>query len=205
MLSTIMKKWYILLLCGIICSATLMIEKYYTTNFITKSGDYLFGYSLKIDDAQNNNPLRYSSYVKDPLNRKIFLDKSTRLFDYTKFDIQWNNKTFNQKCAWLDLHVKVHEYGNGYYSLLFILNSNDPKDEEYVEKNGKRYIDEYFLYINSIRPEDILQKSDYTEIKPVIHQISKASVLIKYGIIGFFLGIMVVMTALFGIKIVRRL
>lgn len=196
----VFKKWWLILLTGIIISAGLVYEKAVATNYVIKSGDVWFTKIISIENFQllthydEVEKFKYPSYMKNYRSINTFINDTEVAFDYEKFCLNWDKKSKLQKFKWVQDHFIINDFGGGIYELCFVLGNNEPKELDYVLQNGSRYLEKYYSFSktdlakldNDIRFKEI---SDF-KVLPQEEKKDKYDVIKKYAIIGFILGIL---------------
>ena len=87
---TILKKWWLIFLTGLIISAGLACEKAIATNYVIKTGDVWFTKTISMENFQllscydDNEKFKYPSYMKNFKTINTFIDDTEEEFDYKK-------------------------------------------------------------------------------------------------------------------------
>lgn len=191
-LTILWKKLPVLVITGIIVSCLFMGFKYFnkTTYTLAPSDDILIGKTLRLTNYTDPyDALQYNKYLKSPSFLGSFIEETEEKFDYSKLAPGWGTKTNLQKISWVDKHIIVSYYGAGRIEIQLSIKQNDPMDLEYVTSQGEHYLDTFIDYANrkdSFGAYRIIASIDLIPEKNVI---SNNKVIIKYGIIGFILGV----------------
>ena len=113
---------------------------------------------------------------------------SKNKIDYNKLVIGWEIKSDLQKEDWLQKHFKVFYFGNGKLEIQLRIMHSEPKDIKYIKENGNYILDNLTDYINKLDSNNsfIIEQSFVS--MPQELTIPRNRILLKYGIIGFFLG-----------------
>ncbi len=187
-----------IILTGIMVSAGLIYEKHIGPNYVIRSGDVFIVRNVQIQNYNrmiiSGSKFVFNKYMNTYPMVEKFWQGTAQKYDYTKFDSGWNQKTKLDKLKWLQTRLIINDYGDGFFSIVFNLKSSDPKNIVYVEKNGANYIDEYARFadkeLKNLNGETGIKVLESSNIFPEERQISKQDVLLKYGIIGFVLGVL---------------
>lgn len=186
------KRFSLILIIGIIVSCLFMGVKYFSKSSYTlaPSDDILIGKTLRIDDYKDRyDELHYDRYLQSPSFLKSFVDATKDRYNYNKIAPGWNKKTISQKIEWLNKHIIVSYYGAGRMEIQLSIKRSDPVDLAYIEENGSQYIDSFIDFANLSDPfgdYTVVSSIDYIPQEQVI---SSNKVIIKYGAIGFVLGV----------------
>lgn len=212
-LNCIKKRWYIILICAVLCSGGLVVEKTYFSPVLPQTDTMHFMKIVKFADEakvySERNDLKVVTII--PVihmwgNEDKFLKLSQNEFDYEKFCKGWNKKKTAEKLQWLNQHVTTNYMGAGIYEFVFAFSAHDAKDSDYIIENGERYLAAYVEYAKDVS-SIIIDSSNAQEIDKFSlyepkNNVNKTDIIIKYAIIGAFLGILVgiVLVASFPLK-----
>lgn len=196
------KIWFVLL-CGVIISTALVIEKNYFSSYVVQSGDVLYTRIVKlINTSEDDNKLeqdffRYGKLMNTYPVIDEFQNKYNSKYSFRDFSLNWDKLKKEEKYKWQQKHIIINEAGAGVFEICLWLKSSDPKNLKYVEENGESFLDDYIQYSNCIL-ENLELKLHIKEFNrfamlPEEIKIDKNTILLKYAILGFLLG------SLFGI------
>ena len=83
----------------------------------------------------------------------------------------------------------------------FFIDENEAKDVDYLKKNASAFMKAYVAQsektIKSIQPKEKIRIIDETIVLPETKALPKEQILMKYGIIGFILGVLLSTMAFF--------
>lgn len=188
----IIKKWWIIVLLGIICAAALMFEKNNVSEFSIKSGDIYISQSFSVsNNLGTENAFRYDKYLNANIFIGKFLPSVEQKFDFDKFDKGWNKLSDSEKCDWIRKHILLVYFGEGQYEVTFVLKSTDAKDGEYAEANLNNFMAYYIDYIESQNGNHKITVTNSISAYPKTIPLSHKNIIFKYGIIGFILGCLI--------------
>lgn len=194
----LLKKWYIILICALLCAGGLYIEKNQVTNVIPQSGDMTYIRVVKFESV----PIFAENQTSKEINLTNLMcawsnlvDLETQLvnnFDMTKLNANWEKNSDSQNLKWLGEHFRVQNMGPGLYELIIQFNKKDGKNSQYIKENHALLMDLYQSYFtNTTQMVAVNTKVDtLKEIEKVDEEnvISKENVAKKYAVIGFILG-----------------
>lgn len=206
---TFIEKISIILFVGILCSMALVFEKNRSSDFMVESGDFCITCLTKITDSDDMNPnfeFNYGKIIETNTNMNDFLEvtESNNKFDYNKIYGNWRTISGIKKAKWLRDHFKTFTAHNGgAWEFSFLVKENEPKDVAYLNKNAsefmRTFIDQSEKTIKLVRPNAKIEILKETIISPENKVLPKKRILIKYGIIGFVLGV-IIATMVFFVK-----
>lgn len=191
-LTILMKKLLVLIITGVIVSCLFMGFKYFnkTTYTLAPSDDILIGKTLKLTDYRDSyDVLQYNKYLKSPSFLGSFIEETEEKFDYNKLAPGWNKKTNLQKVSWIDKHIIVSYYGAGRIEIQLSIKQSEPMDLNYVSSHGEHFLDSFIYFADkkdALGPYTVITSVDLIPEKNIT---SNNKVVIKYGIIGFVLGV----------------
>lgn len=197
----ILKKWYIILFCAIICAAGLYLEKSVVNPPIVQSGDMTYIRVVKFNTVpvftagQNSNEIAMDDLMKAWPNLSDLIMQLDQSYEMEKVDKQWKTLSQTKKFDWVNNHFRTDNIGPGMYELILQFPKKDPKDPQYLAKNINRLLDDYESYFQKTSSL-VTNDTNLTTVKefqlnddqdaPTQTQVEK-----KYAIIGFILGALV--------------
>ena len=197
----VMKKWYVILLCAILCAGGLYYEKSRVHMVIPQTGSMTYIRVVQFDtvpvftSGQTSNEIN----MMNPTNSWSYLsDLESQLeaqFSMNKLNSKWEKLPDSQKISWVSGHFRVQYLAPGLYELIVQFQKNDVKDAEYIAENSARMLDVYERYFVAISGEVTgntgisrvreMEKIDEPEV------VTRESIEKKYAVIGFVLGALV--------------
>lgn len=191
------RKWIYILLSGILFAVLFMGFKYYTKDSYTiaPNGDVLITQTIKIDNYKDkNDALKYDKYFTSNTYLYGFYENTKEKYDYNMIAPGWTNKTESQQMEWMKKHILVNYYGAGRIEISLDIKRSEAMNLDYLKDNGKNYVADFIDYLNT---KDSL--GEYQIINSVVSipnslSVSSRGVVIKYGIIGFVLGAITMIT-----------
>lgn len=188
----IKRKWIIIILTGVLFSVLFMGFKYSTKDSYTlaPNGDVYIAEVIKINNyPDQNDTLKYDKYFASTTYLYSFYKSSKDTYDYEKLSPGWKNKTDSQKLEWMNKHLIVKYFGAGRVEISLDIKKSDAMDLAYLNNHGKEYVDSFVSFLNSKDTLGEYQVVDTIESIPENLTINNKNVIVKYGIIGFVLGI----------------
>ena len=191
-LALLKKKWIVLLAAGILCAGIFVGYKYMmrSTYTLAYDGDVMIGKTLIIDDfTDRRDALRFDNYYRADSFLYPFLEATKNTYDYGKFDRGWEGESKGKQVEWLRNHIKIKYFGAGRMEVFFTIGAKEAMDLEYVEENGTRFLQDYLNFVMSKDSLGAYEVKNEVVSLPKETLISSRGVLVKYGVIGFVLGV----------------
>lgn len=185
----IRNKWKFIVIIGIVFAFIFIISRNIEGKFVIQSGDVVITRIISCKNKNDNfDYLNYDKYIMSTTNIMNFYKYSKNKIDYNKLLIGWEIKSDLQKEDWLRKHFKVFYFGNGKLEIQLRIMHSEPKDIKYIKENGNYILDNLTDYINKLDSNNsfIIEQSFVS--MPQELTIPRNRILLKYGIIGFFLG-----------------
>lgn len=197
----IIGKWYIILICAILCAGGLYFEKSQVHTIVPQTGDMTYIRVVKF----NTVPVFTVNQTSTEINMTHLMqawsnltDLDTQIeanFDMNKMNAEWGKTADSQKMKWLGEHFRVQNMGPGLYELIIQFSKKDAKDSQYIKDNSAGLMDMYEAYFsksaalvtNDTSLKTVKEIQNINEDKVV----SKENIEKKYAIIGFILGALV--------------
>lgn len=203
---TFIKKIGIIFIVGMLCAMALMFEKNRSSDFMVETGSYCITCLTRISDSDDMNPnfeFDYGRIISTNCNISDFLDitEYNNKFDYNKIYGNWRTLAGLNKIDWLRDHFKTYNAHGGSWEFSFLVKENEPKNVTYLNENVSEFMHTFIRQsektIKLVRPNARIDILKETIIQPENIVLSKKKVLIKYGIIGFVLGVIIASTIFF--------
>lgn len=200
-LRVLIKKWYVIVICAILCSGGLYYEKSKVVPIIPQTGDIKYIRIVKFHEVpletlkDTSVEIKMDALVKAWPNLSMLTRGIDDRLDMQKLNPKWKNMTQSQKFYWVEEHFRSNWVGPGMYELIFEMKKEEVKDAEYIKKNHEKLIGEYEDYFRKSAGM-VTNDTNLTTVKnfelieeagmPTAQQIEK-----KYAAIGFVLGALV--------------
>ncbi|MCI6100602.1 MAG: hypothetical protein MR698_08215 [Selenomonas sp.] len=191
------RRWWVILLCAILVSGALMVEKAFFGEYVTKSGLYYEEQSVIIQYPAGEEGIAAAGssggakYLASFSMLNEFLQQTEERYDYAKFDASWTAMTRVQKLLWLQKHLTVTSEG-GYAVFAFGLLDDISKDPAYLAEQGKPFLTDYVQltqrHLEAAGLHPAYHPDGEIEVLPESVQVSNKRVIAKYGIVGIVLG-----------------
>ncbi len=191
-LAVIRKRWILIVTAGFLSACLFMGYKYLMrdTYTVAYDGDVWIGKTIKIESYKDRHDiLKYDAHYKSGAFLCSFLEATEARYQYEKFARKWDQKSQQQKIKWLSQHLRLNYFGAGRLEFVFAFKGTEPVDVAYVEECGVDYLQDFLSFVDQ---KDSL--GDYIVLGeattfPKETVIEPSGVLLKYGGIGFALGI----------------
>ncbi len=206
MIKYILKKWYIVLLCAIVGTGALYVEKSKVAPSVAVNGNLLYTRVVKVE------PVPYATFgdTAQELNLANLLVSWRGIntlsadfeknIDIDKLCVGWGNLNLTDRINWVSRHVQFLHVGPGLYELELQLAATDAKDTAYVKENSAKIMDSYVETVNktaaSVVGNSKLQVVDDFKIEDTRQEVTQAGLQKKYLIVGFVLGALAGMAVL---------
>ncbi|WP_270441279.1 hypothetical protein [Acidaminococcus provencensis] len=201
-----LSKWYVVLICALITSGLLYVEKSKVNPSVQQTGDIIFTRTVKFNkvptftEGQTTTEINLSKIMKMASSQEYMIKMLEDNFRTSKLDKSLDKMSNLNKLIWVDKHFYVEKVGPGVYELVMKYSRNDPKDAEYIIDNSTALIETYEKAFQE-SAKMLTPDTSFAEIKKydIIENIStntESNINKKYAIVGFVLG------ALIGIVIV---
>lgn len=198
---SIIKKWYVILICAIVCAGGLCFEKSQIHTVVPQTGDMTYIRVVRFNTVpvftanQTSTEIDLTHLMRAWSNLTELDSQIEENFDVSKMNANWNTVSDSQKVKWLGEHFRVQNMGPGLYELIIQFTKQDAKDSQYIKENSIALMD---LYENYFSKTSTLVTKDTSlntvkEIQNINEDkvVSKENIEKKYAIIGFILGALV--------------
>lgn len=208
-LQTIIKKWYVILICAVVCAGGMYFEKGRANTIVPQTGDMTYIRVVKFNIVpsitinQTSEEIDLTNLMKAWSNQINLESQLESAYDMDKMNPKWDTTAESQKMDWLGTHFRIQNMGPGLYELIIQFSKQDAKDSKYIKDNNQSLMDTYethFIKTAGMVTDDTkvitikeVQRLDEANVVPV------ATIQKKYAIIGLVLG------TLLGIVIVMIL
>ncbi len=202
----IIRKWYVILICALLCAGGLYFEKSQVNTVVVPSADMTYIRVVRFD----NVPVFTANQTSQEIGMDKLMSMSSSLaefesqlegnFEMKKMNSNWKKLADSAKLKWVEKHFSVKHVGPGIYELIIRFSKADDSDMQYVKTNHESMMNAYeahFLKTAALVTSDtsISQVKTFESIDAV-KATSREGIEKKYAVIGFVLG------ALIGIIVV---
>ena len=191
------RKKIIIVLCAVLCAAALAFEKYYFGEFVVRTGTYYTTAVVHVDHLkENDNSLKAERLLRTTENLYSFIEKNEKNgpISFNRLDANWDKLDKNGKITWLQKYISIYNFGYDTYEILIKLDSFVPKDADYLKANSNKLLHEFIAcsdeFIQKIEPSASIRVIKTDAVYPEVVTISKKQTVLKYGMIGFVLGLL---------------
>lgn len=198
---SIVKKWYVILICAIVCASGLYFEKSQVHTVVPQTGDMTYIRVVRFDTVpvftanQTSTEINMTNLMKAWSNLTELDSQIEENFDMSKMNANWDTVSDSQKVKWVGEHFLVQNMGPGLYELIIQFTKQDAKDSQYIKENSialMNLYENYFLKTSTLVTKDT-RLSTVKEIQNINEDkvVSKENIEKKYAVIGFILGALV--------------
>ena len=199
--NAVLKKLGFIMLCGLVCAGLLVLEKAYFTKFSIQAGGPVTGeYIVSVADPKDRTTpkkqLNYPAVMHSDANLADFIKslETENRFAFAKLHPNWNRLTDIQKRQWLRQHVRIYNYQGNNFRILLSLNQKEVYDLAFLQKYSGLFMDTFMQQTNrtvkKIKPGVAIKVVKQNFAFPNELPLDRNDILVKYGIIGFVLGIL---------------
>lgn len=191
-----LKKCLLVLLCSIFGCAALVFEKNKTTDYVVKTDNAYVADIVQFSHGNRNTQedlFNYKGLFLTTYNLDQFAESNN--IDFTQMNADWGKMTKEQKIKWLSKIIKINFFNDGVCEICVDLSKNTPKNIEYLKENSNIILEAFentsLRTLQTIKPESQIKVINHMEMLPEKVVLPKNKILIKYGVIGFILGMVV--------------
>lgn len=200
-LKYITSKWYVVLICAILGSGVLYVEKSQVAPSVAMTGDQLYTRLARFEPlpiATIGNGAEEIDLTDMLASKRVlnaFINDTGAQLDFEKLCTGWHNLSLLEKTTWIGKHISVTRVGVGVYEMEIQFVATDARDAAYVEENsglmmdilGQTVEDETAAQTGNAKLVTVEEKN-FVDMKEAV---SQGSLQKKYAIIGFILGALV--------------
>lgn len=194
----VVKRWYVILLCAILCAGGLYYEKSKVYTVIPQTGDMTYIRVVQYEPVPGltGNPDDKEIDITKGLNSWAYLaDLETQMeadFEMNKLSAGWSKLSDSQKLKWLAGHFRIKSLAPGIYELTVQFAKKDVKNAEYIKANSKQLVDVYEDYVTTvssqIAPDAKVKVVKEMQAVDQYEMVKQEAVEKKYAVIGAVLG-----------------
>ena len=194
----VISKWYVVLICAILGSGALYVEKSQVAPAVAISGDQLYTRLARFEPmpvvviGNETKELDLKEMMGSKRMQKACIDNIGAQLDFEKICAGWNKLNLQEQLKWYEKHITIKSIGAGMYELEVHSAAADAKDASYVRDNSDLLMD---IVAQTVESETAAQtgnaklvtveEKNFVDLKNAVPQ---NSVQRKYAIIGFILG-----------------
>lgn len=190
----IIRKWYVIMICAVLCAGGVYLEKEMMHPGIPASGDMTYIRVVQFEDvpmmAEQEIVVDKGLYAWPNLSK--LKDQLESSFNMSKLNSDWGVMKTSKQFSWEGEHFGATKIGPGTYELKVSFSKIDRKDEAYIRDNSDKLLDIYESYFQKVAAVNIpnveLKTIDYYSLIENDFNSSREGIGKKYAIIGFVLG-----------------
>ena len=210
-LNDLKRKWWQIALVGILCAIVIIVSRTILVKPTMVHGPINASVIFTVDNKNSNGIVKDDLHLKGMLQSQGFitgfLNQSSKEIDWSKINSNWNSMDSVNQLKWYQQHIFVNTEDPKIYELYIMFNLNDVQNPDYTKAHLDELINQYISYANSkvqaINPNYSVRLVDKQIIEGDAKFQNEGFLPVKYGIIGFVLGGMV-MTLLISVTAVRK-
>lgn len=210
-LNDLKRKWWQIALVGIICAAIIIVSRTVLVKPTMVHGPINASIIFTVDNKMPNAMVKDDLHLRGMLQSQGFItgfvNQSSKEIDWSKINANWNTMDPVNQFKWYQQHIFVNTDDPKIYELYIMFNPNDVQDPDYTKAHLDMLVDQYINYANSmvqaINPNYSIRLVDKQIIEGNAQFQNEGFLPVKYGIIGFVLGSMV-MTLFVSVTAVRK-
>ena len=190
------KFFFLVVIFAIFCGISGAGVKYMFSDTAIRTGDYLF---IKVISLQNKNGnidsnFDYAGFWRSSANIDKFISSvSKEDFDFTKIDSAWNRKSRSQQIDWIRNYIMVSSFRGNVYEIGFKFDGNITPDTVYMNSHlgilCDQLVEQSEKALKEAMTEVSFQTISTSDIYPSVVPVDRRKAAIKYGILGFVVGI----------------
>lgn len=197
-INVLKRKWWVVVLLGLLFSAGSAYEKSVLDNWTMQSGNVVITKTFTMENfdkyltANYNSKFNIDKFCDLYQIQKNMINATEEKYNYSSFNLNWENLNEVQKYDWMQRHFFINDFGLGTYEIVYLLKESDPKEIQYVKKEAKNFLNDYFntliVELQKLEPDLKIKIIDEIEVYPTEISIDKNSIIKKYALIGFAAG-----------------
>ena len=202
----LVRRWYVILICAILCAGGLYFEKSKINTVIIPCADMTYIRVVRFNNVpvftanQTSKEIEMGNLMNMNSTVAEFESQIETQFEIKKMNSNWGKLANSEKLSWIGKHFRIHNVGPGIYELIIQFNKKDVADIQYVKDNNASMMDAYEAHFSKtaalVTPDTSVTQIKSFESIDEDKVVSKAGIEKKYAVIGFVLG------ALIGIIVV---
>jgi hypothetical protein len=210
-LNDLKRKWWQIALVGIICAIFIMVSRIVLVKPTMVHGPINASVIFTVDNKTPNVMVKEDLRLRGMLQSQSFImgfvKQSSNDIDWSKLNSNWDIMDAINQFKWFQQHIFINTEDPKIYELYIMFNPNDVQDPDYTKAHLDMLISQYINYANSkvqvIDPNYSVRLVDKRIAEGDAQFQNEGFLPVKYGIIGFILGGMV-MTLFVSVTAVRK-
>lgn len=210
-LNDLKRKWWQIALVGILCAIVIIVSRTVLVKPTMVHGPINASVIFTVDNKTPNAMVKEDLHLRGLLQSQGFImgfvKQSSHVLDWSKLNANWNTMDPVNQFKWYQQHIFVNTEDPKIYELYIMFNPNDVQDPDYTKAHLDVFINQYITYANgkvqAIDPNYSVRIVDKQVTEGAAQFQNEGFLPVKYGIIGFVLGGMV-MTLFVSVTAVRK-
>lgn len=199
MLDELKKKYWVVLLCMVLFSVALSVEKMCFTEVVyTPTSAYVqkaVSISLKDNNVVNDSSVNNAGVLVSFLMYDDFIRHAQDKYDYSKIVKGWDDLPADKKVEWWRKHLWVDNVSSGFCMYNLYIPAEEVVDASYIKENADMFLTDY-IELSQQKLQKYLGTTGYSveesfEIPAEQKVVSSKKRIAKYAVIGMILGAMV--------------
>ena len=210
-LNDLKRKWWQIALVGILCAIVIIVSRTVLVKPTMVHGPINASVIFTVDNKTPDTIVKDDLHLRGMLQSQGFImgfvKQSSHVLDWSKLNANWNTMDGVNQFKWYQQHIFVNTEDPKIYELYIMFNPNDVQDPDYTKAHLDVFINQYITYANgkvqAIDPNYSVRLVDMQITEGDAQFQNEGFLPVKYGIIGFVLGSMV-MILFVSITAVRK-
>lgn len=210
-LNDLKRKWWQIAIVGILCAIVIIVFRTILVKPTMVHGPINASVIFTVDNKTQNVMVKDDLHLRGMLQSQGFItgfvNQSSKEIDWSKINSNWNSMDSVNQFKWYQQHIFVNSDDPKIYELYIMFNPNDVQNPDYTKAHLDTLINQYIAYANgkvqAIDPNYSVRLVDKQIIEGDAQFQNEGFLPVKYGIIGFVLGSMV-MTLFVSVTAVRK-
>lgn len=211
LLGELKKKYWLVLVCMVLFSLALSVEKMYFTEVVyTPTSAYVqktVSMSYKELPAAGET-INCKNVLASNGMYLEFISSTADKYEYGKIVRGWQDLPADKKVVWLQKHFTLSNVASDLCIYAFYLPAEEVADAVYMKENADRFVTDYIEF-SQREAGKYLHTSGYnieasSEILSEQKVVSSKKRILKYAVIGLVLGAMVGTLLVFGTALRKR-
>lgn len=207
------KKTKLIVLIGILGAFCSGGYKFFFTPQVSLSGDFIYNRIIQVENKKDlTNPNFEFNYLGIINTNNSFLKlikkSEDKVFDYSKINSSWKRINQQQKVDWLRKRIRMNNFHDNVFEIVFTIPSSNISDIGYLKKNVDLFMDAFVTNGN----KSILEVKPYITIKTVNSSViipsevknDKKKIAFKYALYGFIAGVFLSVALCIGIPLFKE-
>ena len=210
----LLKKAAAILLIGLLGALCAFGFKFLFTPATYIKGDFIYNRIIQVENLKDlTNPnfeFNYIGIINTNNSILKFIEKTDdKVFDYSKINSRWKRINRQEQVGWLRGRIRMYNYRDNVYEIVFSVPSSYVSDISYLSKNVGAFMDAFVLngheLILGVKPHAIIKTVNSTMLLPEELNNDKKAIALKYAIYGFIAGAFLSIAVFIGVPFFKEL